>query len=198
MTATCFMPRSPAPAGGRVSANGTPRRGAPSPDAARGRPSRCRDDGADGRKQRARPARNAVRQSSRPSDSTASTSGSAAMAPRAASSCSAFSNLRLTALMIARACFQGVRGLVGDDAAVRDDDGAGAHLVHLLEDVGGDDDQFLPAQLVDQPPDLVLLVRVEAVGGFVQDEHLWIVDERLGEPDAAPETLGERFDRSAR
>ena len=40
----------------------------------------------------------------------------------------------------------------------------------------------------------MLLVRIEAIGGFIQDQHLRIVNERLGQTDAPPETLRQRFD----
>ncbi len=97
-------------------------------------------------------------------------------------------------VVVARARFERARRLVGDDAAVGDDDGAGAHLVHLLQDVGRHDDQLVLAELVDQAAHFVFLIRVEAVGRLVQDQHLRIVDQRLREADAAPESLGQGFD----
>ena len=40
----------------------------------------------------------------------------------------------------------------------------------------------------------MFLVRVESVGGLVQDKHRRIVQQRLGQADAALETLGKRID----
>ncbi len=40
----------------------------------------------------------------------------------------------------------------------------------------------------------MLLVRIEAVGGFVQDQHLGIVDDGLGQTHAPPEALRQRLD----
>ncbi len=42
---------------------------------------------------------------------------------------------------------------------------------------------------------LVLLIGIETVGGLVEDQHLRIVQQRLGQADAALEALRERFDR---
>ncbi len=97
-------------------------------------------------------------------------------------------------VVIARAGLERGGGFVGNDAAIGDDDGARAHLVHLLQDVGRNDHQFVLAQLVDQAPHFVFLIRVEPIGGLVQDQDLRIVDQRLGQADAAPESFGERFD----
>ena len=40
----------------------------------------------------------------------------------------------------------------------------------------------------------MLLVRIQAVGGFVEDQHGRIVHDRLGQADAALESLRQRFD----
>ncbi|MCY1437419.1 hypothetical protein D9M71_535790 [compost metagenome] len=40
----------------------------------------------------------------------------------------------------------------------------------------------------------MLLVRVEAVGGLVEDQHFRIMDDRLGQADAALEALGQGVD----
>ena len=84
---------------------------------------------------------------------------------------------------------------LADDAAAVDDDGARAGGVDFLEDVGREHDRLVLAQLADQVPHLVLLVRVEAVGGLVQDQHLGIVDQRLREAGAVLVALGQRVDR---
>ena len=66
--------------------------------------------------------------------------------------------------------------------------------MHLFQNVGGYDHQLVLAELVDEAPDLVLLIGIEAVGGLVQDQHLRIVDQGLSEAHTPPESLGERLD----
>jgi hypothetical protein len=57
-------------------------------------------------------------------------------------------------------------------------------MIHLLEDVGGEKDRLGLAHAADEVADLVFLIRIEAVGGLVEDEHLGIVDDRLRETGA--------------
>ena len=85
-------------------------------------------------------------------------------------------------------------GVVGDDAAVGDDDGAGAYGLDLLHDVGGEEDRLVLADLTDEGADFLELVGVEAGGGLVEDEHVGVVDERLSEADALLVALGELGD----
>src|SRR3954469_463912 len=87
------------------------------------------------------------------------------------------------------------RRAVGDDAAAVDDDGARAGGVYFLEDVRREDDRLVGAELLDEVPHLVLLVRIEAVGRLVHDQHIRIVDQRLREAGAVLVSLGERVDR---
>ncbi len=84
--------------------------------------------------------------------------------------------------------------VVGHELAARDDDGARADGVDLFEDVRGNDDGLLARDLADERADFVLLQRIEAVGGLVEDQHLRVVHDGLGEADAALEALGQRFD----
>ena len=97
-------------------------------------------------------------------------------------------------VMIPGARFERGRSLIGDDAPIGDDDGACAHLVDLLQDVGGNDDQLVLAELVDQAPHLVLLIRIETVGRFIQYQHLRVVNQRLRQSDAAAKALRQRLD----
>ena len=71
---------------------------------------------------------------------------------------------------------QVVRRVDGDDAALIDDDDPLAGLADLGQDVRAEDDRVLAAQLLDQAPGLDDLLRVEAGGRLVEDEHigLWI------------------------
>ncbi len=85
-------------------------------------------------------------------------------------------------------------GAVGDDAALVDDDGAGADGFDFFQDVGGDDDRLVGGHLADELADVVLLVRIEAVGRLVHDQNLGVVQDGLGNADAALEAFRERFD----
>ena len=49
---------------------------------------------------------------------------------------------------------------------------------------------LLAPHLLDQGPDLVLLVGIEAVGRLVEDQHLGVVEDRLGETNPLSIALG--------
>ena len=83
---------------------------------------------------------------------------------------------------------------VGDDAAIGNDDRARADLVHLFQDMGRDDHQLVLAQFIDQAPHFMLLIGIETIRGFIQNQDLRIVDQCLGQSHAAPKALGEGFD----
>ena len=51
------------------------------------------------------------------------------------------------------------------------------------------------AEAFDELADFKFLVRVQAVGGFVENQHLWIVQECLGEAGPVAVALRERVDR---
>ena len=57
----------------------------------------------------------------------------------------------------------------------------------------GDDDGLVTSHLLDQGAYFVFLVRVETVGGFIHDKDFRIVQNGLGDADAAFETLGKCF-----
>ena len=59
----------------------------------------------------------------------------------------------------------------------------------------GEDHGLGRGQLADERAHLVLLVRIEAVGGLVEHQYRRVVQERLGEADALLEALGEGFNR---
>ncbi len=58
------------------------------------------------------------------------------------------------------------------------------HPLDLAEDVGGDEYRALPRQRPDVPSHLDDLVRIEAVGGLVQDEQVRIAQQGLRDGDA--------------
>ena len=61
--------------------------------------------------------------------------------------------------------------------------------------MGGDDDGLIRGHAADQPAHRMLLVGVEPVGGFVQHQHVGIVQDRLGQADPAAKALGQGLDR---
>jgi hypothetical protein len=60
--------------------------------------------------------------------------------------------------------------------------------------VSGHDDQLVFAKVVDQAPYLVLLIRIESVRRFIEDQDLRVVNQRLRQADAAAKALGQRLD----
>ncbi len=97
-------------------------------------------------------------------------------------------------MVIARTRLERARRFIGNDSSIRDDDGARAYLVHLFQYVGGNDDQLVLAQFVDEAAHFVLLVGIQSVGGFVQDQDLRIVNQCLRQADAPAKALGQCFD----
>lgn len=97
-------------------------------------------------------------------------------------------------MVVAAAGPEFARGVVGQQAAAVDHQGAAAHERDFLEDVRGNHHDLAFREVLHQLPDLVLLIRVEAVGGLVEQEQLGIVEDRLGQRDAALEALGQGFD----
>ena len=75
-------------------------------------------------------------------------------------------------------------GAVGDEPALVDDQHPTAGDLDLRQDVRGQDDGARLAEPADQAADLDDLVRIEPVGGLVEDEQLRRVQQRLGEADA--------------
>ena len=73
---------------------------------------------------------------------------------------------------------------LGEDLAVIDDRDARAQLLELGQDVAADDDRLAEgAQLAEQLPQLDAGARVEAGRGLVEQQHLGVVDERVGEAE---------------
>ena len=93
-----------------------------------------------------------------------------------------------------RTGLQLLRRAIGHDSTRCDDDGAGAHGADFFEDVGGDDDDAVTGEVADELANVVFLVGVEAVGGFVENQHFGVMNDRLGQADAALESFGERVD----
>ena len=94
-----------------------------------------------------------------------------------------------------RARLELFRCAVRDDASAVDDDHARAHDFHLFEDVRRKNDGLVGAHALDEIAHFVLLIRIETVGGLVEDENVGIVYERLREAGAVLVPLGERVYR---
>ena len=86
---------------------------------------------------------------------------------------------------------QPVDAVLGDDPALMDDDHALAHHAHLGQDVAGQENGAVLAQLPDQLARLRHLDRVDADGRLIENQHFRIVDDRLRQSDALPKTLGQ-------
>ena len=136
---------------------------------------------------------NAVAQRLSASASTCSTSGSLPQRRGDGFDIAAAVQAHRDGIVIARAVDQRLRRFVGDDAPGGDDDRAVTDRIHFFENVRGDHDDLVRRHVADQFPHLVLLVRIQAVGGLVQDQHRRVVQDGLGQSDAALETLGQRF-----
>src|SRR4029077_3399018 len=73
-----------------------------------------------------------------------------------------------------------------DEPAVADDADARARLLDLAQHVGGQKHgAAFPPRLVDHAVELLLVQRVEAAGGLVEDQHTRLVHEGLDEHDLA-------------
>ncbi len=86
------------------------------------------------------------------------------------------------------------RRAIGHDPSLVDDEDAVARGLHLGQDVGAEDDRLGPAHFLDQLPDLHDLVGVQSGRGLIEDEHLGIVDHRLGQADALAVALAKLSD----
>ena len=76
-----------------------------------------------------------------------------------------------------------------------DDRDRGAQLLELGEDVAADHDRLAEAaKLAEELAQLDAGARIEAGGGLVEQEHLGIVDERVGEAEALLHAAGEAED----
>ena len=77
---------------------------------------------------------------------------------------------------------------------MRDDHHPVTRQADFGQDVRGQDDGAPAAHAGNQSAELGRLFRVEADGGFVEDQHLRVVQQSLGQADALPVALGQRPD----
>ena len=83
----------------------------------------------------------------------------------------------------------------GDDPPAVDDDHTLAHHRHLGQDVRREDDRVGAGQRLDELPDADDLLGIEPDRRLVEDQHLRIGDERLGEADPLAVPLREPPDQ---
>ncbi len=88
-------------------------------------------------------------------------------------------------------------GALGHDAAAIDDHHPIADHGDLRKDVGREDDGVLAGQGPDEGADLGDLLGVETDGGLVQDQHLGVAQQRLGQAHALAIALGQLADEAA-
>ncbi len=89
-----------------------------------------------------------------------------------------------------------VRAVLGDDLAAMDDDHPVTDYAHLVEDVGGEQDRALAAQISDEIADVDHLIGVQADGRLVENQQSRLGDQCLRDPDTLAITLGKLADLS--
>ena len=108
----------------------------------------------------------------------------------AAASAGGRSRRRARAGALACSCLSGT---LGDEPADVHHADMGAHLLHLGEQVGGDQHRGAAlGERLDQRPHLAGALRVETVGRLVQDEQLALPKQRAGDRRAADACRGSR------
>ena len=89
---------------------------------------------------------------------------------------------------------QVARGICGFDFPLVDDDHAVADHFDFGKDVGRNQHGVGLSEVTDELTNLANLVRVQTIGGFVEDQQLGIVHESIRKPDSLAVALGERLD----
>ncbi len=89
------------------------------------------------------------------------------------------------------------RGAREADAAAGHDDHTVAEHGHVLRLMGGQQHRAARARVGDQLPEPHALLRIQADGGFVEQQHARVADERGGEGDPLAHTAGEPLDALA-
>ena len=70
-----------------------------------------------------------------------------------------------------------------------------AHVFDIAQEVAGEDDRLASTgQCQDEVFDFATPQRIQARGGFVEDDQIRVVDQRLSDADAALHALGEFAD----
>ena len=78
--------------------------------------------------------------------------------------------------------------------SLRKDGHVAAGLADVFDDVRGEQDHAVGGQVDQQVAEADALLGVETGGGFIDDEQLRVVDQRLGDADAALHPARKAFD----
>lgn len=87
------------------------------------------------------------------------------------------------------------RRAIGHDLAAIDNYGAGARSIDFFENMSRKENALGRPQAFDELSHLVLLIRIETVGGLIENQDLGVVQQRLREASAMTVALGKRIDR---
>src|SRR5262249_41953591 len=106
-------------------------------------------------------------------------------------------HLELDVTRSAQSAGQLLLGALSDDLAALDDQQAIAGLADLRQNVAGNEDGVPAFEAKDQPAHFDDLNRVQAAGGFVEDQQGGIVDQRLRNPEPSAVAVRKRGDQLA-
>ena len=84
----------------------------------------------------------------------------------------------------ARPALQIVHRVRGNELSFVDDDDPLAGLLDFRQDVRAQNDGVVAGEALDQVARLVDLFGIQSSSRFVQNEHVWIVNDGLGQPHA--------------
>ena len=90
-----------------------------------------------------------------------------------------------------------LRAVRGQDAPLVDDDDAIAHLLDLRQDMTRNQDGMMTGQLLQEGAHPAYLVGIEPDRGLVQNEHIGVVQQAVGNPHTLAIPLGQLADDAA-
>ena len=93
--------------------------------------------------------------------------------------------------LAARVPHETVRRVVGDQPALAHDGQMGRHVLDVGHDMGRHDHQLAEADFRQQVAEAQPLLRIEAGGRLVDDQHIGIVEQRLRDAEPAPHAARE-------
>ena len=86
------------------------------------------------------------------------------------------------------------RRAISNNLALINNDGSAACGVHFLENVGGEKNGLGLTEAFDELTDLVFLIGIESVGGFVEYQDIRVVQQGLGEAGTVTVSFGQSAD----
>ena len=82
-----------------------------------------------------------------------------------------------------------------DHLALADDDHLLADLLHFRQNVRAENDGVIAGEAFDQRPGFGNLLRIEARGRLIEDQHVRVVNDGLREADALPVAFRQLLDQ---